>query len=183
MDTKLLWQRSKYWLLIAVVVVLAIYPLSFFQFIPKLDSVRGYLPYRFFVSDYIQEGQLPFWNPFQRLGYPGYSDLQSGCWYPILWLLMLLGQYDITSLILEVVLCFVISGWGMFTLSRWMHGCNRTATVLAISYALSGFMVGSTQLMVFLIGIAWLPWIVWAWLRILNGGGARYAALLSFFIM
>ena len=182
-DTGLLWKKSKHWLFIAAVLVLAIYPLSFFQFIPKWDSVRGYLPYRFFVSDYIMDGHLPFWNPFQRLGYPGYSDLQSGCWYPILWLLMLLGQYDITSLILEVVLCFVISGWGMFTLSRWMHGCNRTATVLAISYGLSGFMVGSTQLMVFLIGIAWLPWIVWAWLRILNGGGARYAALLSFFLV
>jgi len=179
----LLWKRNKYWLLIAVVVVLAIYPLSFFQFIPKWDSVRGYLPYRFFVSDYIIDGQLPFWNPFQRLGYPGYSDLQSGCWYPIMWLLMLFGQYDITSLIVEVVLCFVISGWGMFTLSRWMHGCNRTAAVLSISYALCGFMVGSTQLMVFLIGLAWLPWIVWAWLRVLQGGGARYAALLSFFLM
>ncbi len=179
----MLWNRSKYWLLIALVVVLAVYPLSFFQFIPKWDSVRGYLPYRFFVSDYILDGQLPFWNPFQRLGYPGYSDLQSGCWYPIMWLLMLFGQYDITSLILEVVLCFIISGWGMFTLSRWMHGCNRTAAVLSISYALCGFMVGSTQLMVFLIGLAWLPWIVWAWLRVLQGGGARYAAMLSFFLM
>ena len=178
-----LWNRSKYWLLIAAVVVVALYPLSFFQHIPKWDSVRGYLPYRFFISDYIQDGHLPLWNPFQRLGYPGYSDLQSGCWYPVVWLLNLLGQYDITSLNLEVVLTFLIAGWGMFTLSQFLHQCNRTAVILGISYSLSGCMVGSAQLMVFLIGMAWLPWILWSWLRVLRGEGARYSALLAFFLM
>lgn len=151
--------------------------------IPKWDSVRGYLPYRFFISDYVSDGHLPLWNPFQRLGYPGYSDLQSGCWYPVMWLLMLFGQYDITSLIAEVVITFLVAGWGMFQLSSWMHQCNRTAFLLAISYALSGFMVGSAQLLVFLIGMAWLPWIIWAFLRVLSGGGLRYSALLAFFLM
>lgn len=183
MNSLALWNRGKYWLFITVVIVVVLYPLSLFHHIPKWDSVRGYLPYRFFVSDYVNDGHLPLWNPFQRLGYPGYADLQSGCWYPIVWLLLLLGQYDITTLIVEVVLCFLIAGWGMFTLSSWMHKCNRTAVIVAISYALSGCMVGSAQLMVFLIGMAWLPWIVWAWLRMLQGGGVRYAALLSFFLM
>ncbi len=96
---------------------------------------------------------------------------------------MLFGQYDITSLIIEVVLCFLIAAWGMFTLSSWMHQCNRTAAVIALSYALSGCMVGSAQLMVFLIGMAWLPWILWAWLRLLKGDGIRNAALLSVFLM
>jgi hypothetical protein len=177
------WIKGKYWLLLAVILILALYPLSFFEHIPKWDSVRGYLPYRFFISDYLSDGHLPLWNPFQRLGYPGYSDLQSGCWYPVIWLLMLFGQYDITSLIIEVVLCFVIAAWGMFTLSNWMHRCNRTAVIIALSYALSGCMVGSAQLMVFLIGMAWLPWILWAWLRVLKADGLRYAALLAVFLM
>lgn len=178
-----LWNRGKYWLLIAGVIVVALYPLSFFMHIPKWDSVRGYLPYRFFVSDYLHDGHLPLWNPFQRLGYPGYSDLQSGCWYPVVWLLNLFGQYDITTLIVEAVFTFIIAGWGMFTLSRYVHRCNQTASILAISYALSGCMVGSAQLMVFLIGMAWLPWILWAWLHVLKGDGARYSALLAFFLM
>jgi len=175
--------KGKYWLLIAAVLVLALHPLSFFMHIPKWDSVRGYLPYRFFISDYINDGHLPLWNPFQRLGYPGYSDLQSGCWYPIVWLLMLFGQYDITSLIVEVVCTFLIAGWGMFTLSNYVHGHRQTSFLLAISYALSGCMVGSAQLMVFLIGMAWLPWILWGWLKVLKGDGIRYAALLAFFLM
>lgn len=169
--------------LISVVVMVSLYTLSFFQFIPKWDSVRGYLPYRFFISDYVSDGQLPLWNPFQRLGYPGYCDLQSGVWYPVLWLLMLFGQYDITSLIVEVVGCFLIAGWGMYTLSNWMVGCKRTAAILGISYALSGFMVGSAQLMVFLIGVAWLPWILWSLLRLLEDGSLRYALWLALFLM
>ena len=87
MNSLALWNRGKYWLFITVVIVVALYPLSLFQHIPKWDSVRGYLPYRFFVSDYVNDGHLPLWNPFQRLGYTGYADLQSGCWYPIVWLL------------------------------------------------------------------------------------------------
>lgn len=126
---------------------------------------------------------MPFWNPFQRLGYPGYCDLQSGAWYPLLWLILSLGQYDITSLIIEVVLCFLIAGWGMFTLSRCMIGCKKTASILAISYALSGFMVGSAQLMVFLIGVAWLPWILWSLLRLLETCSPRYAIWMAIFLM
>ncbi len=176
-------QQHKLWILLTLCIVIALYPLSFFQHIPKWDSVRGYLPYRFFISDYVSDGHLPLWNPFQRLGYPGYSDLQSGCWYPVVWLLMLFGQYDITSLIVEVVFTFLIAAWGMFRLSNYVFNCKRTSFLLALSYGLSGFMVGSAQLLVFLIGMAWLPWILWAWLCLLKGGGLRYTALLAFFLV
>ncbi|MFM9005245.1 MAG: hypothetical protein ACKOSR_07045, partial [Flavobacteriales bacterium] len=98
-------------------------------------------------------------------------------------ILNLFVQFDITSLNLEVVLTFLIAGWGMFTLSRYMHQCERTAAILGISYSLSGCMVGSAQLMVFLIGMAWLPWLLWSWLRVLKGDGIRYSALLAFFLM
>ncbi|MFN5620661.1 MAG: YfhO family protein [Flavobacteriales bacterium] len=178
-----LFERIQYPLIIALVVMCALYTLSFFQFIPKWDSVRGYLPYRHFISQYVHEGHMPLWNPFQRLGYPGYSDLQSGAWYPVMWLLLLLGEYDITSLIIEVVGCFLIAGWGMYVLSNHLHACKRTATLLGVSYALSGFMVGSTQLMVFLIGMAWLPWILWSLLKLLEDGHWRYGLLLAVFVM
>lgn len=126
---------------------------------------------------------MPFWNPFQRLGYPGYCDLQSGMWYPVLWFIQLFGTYDITSLIVESVSCFLIAGWGMFKLSKSLHRCERTASILAVSYALSGFMVGSAQLMVFLIGVAWTPWIFWSLLQWLREASMRHALWLAVFIM
>jgi|GEM_PF-905078 len=174
--------NSRYQLALVVFILLAIYPLSFFLFIPKWDSTIAYLPYRYFITDYLWNGHLPLWNPFQRMGYPGYADLQSGCWYPVVWVISLLGKYDITSLILEVIFTFVAAGLGMFKLSMQLHRCERTALLSGLAYALSGFMVGSTYLLVFLIGLAWLPWCIWSVSRWLNSGKWIHAYVAIFFI-
>ncbi len=128
--------------------------------------MSGYLPYRYFISDFLWNGHLPLWNPFQNLGYPGYSDLQSGCWYPVTWILMLFGKYNITSLNIELSLCFIIAGLGMYSFSNYFFKCQKTALILGLSYGLSGIMTGSTQLMVFLIGQAWLPWVLLSFFKL-----------------
>lgn len=148
--------------------------------IPKWDNIDGYLPYRYFISDYLWNGHLPLWNPFQRLGYPGYSDLQSGCWNPITWGLMFFGKYTIGSLVAELLLCYIIAGLGMYKLGNYLYHNPKTSFIIAICYSLSGFMVGSTQLMVFLIGVAWLPWCIFAFLKFLKTQQYKYALLTAF---
>jgi hypothetical protein len=175
-------ERYGYQGLLVLIIILAIYPLSFFQFIPKWDNIIGYLPYRYFIGDYLWHGHMPLWNPFQRFGYPGYSDLQSGCWYPVVWIILLFGKYTITSLIAELVLCFIIAGLGMYTLVNYLYHSPKTAFLIGLCYALSGFMVGSTQLMVFLIGAAWLPWCIWAFLVFLHTRSMRSAAVAAAFV-
>jgi hypothetical protein len=169
------------WLMV-LLILLAVFPVSLFQYIPKWDSVIGYLPYRYFVSDYAWNGHLPLWSPFQRLGYPGYSDLQSGCWYPVCWLIMLTGKYTITSLMVELLFTWVIAGLGMYRLIRLLAGCDRTAFLTGLSYALSGFMVGSAHLLVFLIGMAWLPWCILSAIRFFRSPGWRTALAPAFFL-
>jgi hypothetical protein len=178
----LLWQAIRSWLagnryplLLALLIVLAIYPFSFFLFIPKWDSIIGYLPYRYFIGEYVSHGHLPLWSPFQRLGYPGYSDLQSGASYPVVWILLLFGKYTITSLMVEVIFTFLIAGLGMYRLSLSFVQCPKTSLLVGLAYALSGFMTGSTQLLVFLIGVAWLPWCIWSFRRWLISGNASHA--------
>lgn len=176
------FSRNKYALILTALIVVVLYPLSFFMYMPKWDSVNGYLPYRYFISFYLENDQMPFWNPFQRMGYPGYADLQSGCWYPITRFLMLFGQYDVTSLNIELVSCFVIAGLGMYRLSLFLHESDKTAFLIGLSYALSGFMIGSTHLMVFLIGAAWLPWIIWSILSFFKTLKKKYAYLAAVFV-
>lgn len=166
--------EHKYSLFLILIILGVLYPLSLFMYIPKWDNINGYLPYRYFISDYIWNGHLPLWNPFQRFGYPGYADLQSGCWYPVVWVLMLFGKYDITSLILELLFTFLVAGLGMYKLSCYIHQCKKTAFILGLSYALSGFMVGSSQLMVFLIGVAWLPWCILVLLNFFETKNYKY---------
>ncbi|HRP60757.1 MAG TPA: hypothetical protein PK833_10830, partial [Vicingus sp.] len=133
----------QYSILLVFIILAVLYPFTLFQYIPKWDNIKGYLPYGYFISDYLWNGHLPFWNPFQLFGYPGYADLQSGCWYPLVWVLMLFGKYDSTSLMIELMSCFVIAGLGMYKLSNYIHQCKKTAFILGLSFALSGFMVGS----------------------------------------
>ncbi len=171
----------KYQIMLVLFILLVLYPLSLFIYVPKWDNINGYLPYRYFISDYLWNGHLPLWNPFQRFGYPGYADLQSGCWYPLVWILMLFGKYDITSLIIELLSCYIIAGLGMFKLSCFMHEDKKTAFILGLAYALSGFMMGSAQLMVFLVGVAWLPWCIWSILLFFKNYHVKYAFLTALF--
>lgn len=179
---KSFFEQHKYSLLLTLIILGVLYPLSLFIYIPKWDNINGYLPYRYFISDYLWNGHLPLWNPFQRFGYPGYADLQSGCWYPVVWFLMLFGKYDITSLIIELLLTYLIAGLGMYKLSSYIHECKKTAFILGLSYGLSGFMVGSSQLMVFLIGVAWLPWCILALLKFFNTLKYKYALASAVFV-
>ena len=172
----------QYSILLVFIILAVLYPFTLFQYIPKWDNINGYLPYRYFISDYLWNGHLPFWNPFQLFGYPGYADLQSGCWYPLVWVLMLFGKYDITSLMIELMSCFVIAGLGMYKLSNYIHQCKKTAFILGLSFALSGFMVGSAQLMVFLVGVAWLPWCIWALLKFFDSQKYKYMLLTAVFV-
>lgn len=179
---QLFFQQHKYSLLLTIIILGLLYPLSLFIYIPKWDNINGYLPYRYFISDYLWNGHLPLWNPFQRFGYPGYADLQSGCWYPVVWVLMLFGKYDITSLMIELLLTFLIAGLGMYKLSSYIHQCKKTAFILGLSYGLSGFMVGSSQLMVFLIGVAWLPWCILALLQFFKTLHYKYILAAAVFV-
>lgn len=175
-------KQHKYSLLLVLIILGVLYPISFFMYIPKWDNINGYLPYRFFISDYLWNGHLPLWNPFQRFGYPGYADLQGGCWYPVVWFLMLFGKYDITSLMIELLITFLVAGLGMYKLSCYIHQCKKTAFILGLSYALSGFMVGSSQLMVFLIGVAWLPWCILYLLKFFNTLNYKYVLATAVFV-
>lgn len=171
-----------YPLVLCLIVLAILYPFTAFMHMPKWDSMNGFLPYRYFISFYLENDQPPFWNPFQRLGYPGYSDLQSGCWYPVTRIIMLFGQYDVTGLIIELLSCYLIAALGLYRLSLYLHECRKTAFLLGLCYSLSGFMIGSTHLMVFLIGVAWLPWIIWAVLAFFDSYKTRYAIYAAAFI-
>lgn len=175
-------KHRKYGLLILFsVIILSIWPLSFFQFIPKWDNLDQYLPYRYLISTFWLNGDIPYWNPFQHLGETPYSDLQSGTWYPIVALLLFFGKYTITTLHLEIVTTFIIAGVGFFKLSIFFHKNWKIATILGLSYGLSGFMTGSAQLLTFLIGIAWLPWLVYAFAHLHNNITLKYILLASIF--
>lgn len=169
----------RYELWLVCIILLLFWPFTFHVYIPKWDSLDAYLPYRYNVSDAIRNGHFPLWTPFSYLGMATYSDMQSGAWTPFVWIVSLFGHYGIGALIVEVLLCYLVATLGMFRLTDYLIKNKDIAFIAAISYGLSGFMLNSCHLMVFLIGIAWLPWIVYFLLRLLSSPKLKYALLLA----
>ncbi len=158
---------NRYPIALTLLPLVVFWPLVTGTCIPKWDSLDGYLPYRYVVSDFLRHGELPFWHPFTHLGNPTYADLQSGAWSPFVWIASAFGDYGIGALTTELLLCFIIAGLGMYTLVNRLTQSPEIAFAAGATYALSGPMTGSAHLMVFLIGMAWLPLIVHYLLKLL----------------
>ena len=59
---------------------------------------------------------------------------------------------------------------------------EKTAAIIGLCFSLSGLMVGSAQLMVFLAGVAWLPWCLGALYQFSKNFKLKYAILSGLFI-
>ena len=170
-------------LLLSFIIVLSVWPFSFYIYPPKWDSIDCFLPFKYFWSNHVIEGHWPFWNPYQNLGYPAYSDLQSGLWSPISWLMVFLfGKYSAVSLSTEVTLYFLIAGLGVYKYSKIISENKSVRFFCGITFSLCGFMVGTTQIMVFIMGIAWLPWILYFTRRLYQTVKLKYILLLGLFV-
>jgi hypothetical protein len=150
----------RYQLLLLLACIIGYFEITFFIFSPKWDNINGFLPYRHIVGTWILGEHFPLWNPYQLLGSPMHSDPQSGAWYPIVWLLSLFKGYDLYSINIELSLHYFISGIGMFSLGRTLKLKDTTAFIMGLAYMFSGFMVGTSQIMVMIIAAAWFPFSI-----------------------
>ena len=153
-------QKYRYPLLLLLACIVGYFEITFFIFTPKWDNIDAFLPYRHIVGTWISNGHFPLWNPYQLLGYPIHSDPQSGAWYPIVWLLSLINEYDLYSINIELSLHYFIGGLGMFMLGRTLKIKDSIAFIMGLTYMFSGFMVGTSQIMVMIIAAAWLPFSI-----------------------
>lgn len=169
-------------LLAVIVVLLALWPLTTFLFPTKWDNLDCFLPYRHFVSFAFHNGEWPFWNPFQHLGYPAYSDMQNGMYNPVLQLLFLFGVYNPVSLNVELTVYYLFAVFGIYKFAG-LFVRTRSAKLLAIlSFTLSGFMMGTAQIMVFIAGAAFLPHILYHTRRLLVKPEMKQALYLALFL-
>ncbi len=168
-------------LLAVIMVLLALWPLTLFVFPTKWDNLDCFLPYRHFVSFAFHNEEWPFWNPFQHLGYPAYSDMQNGMYNPFVQLLFLFGVYDPVSLNIELCGYYLFAVFGIYKFSG-LYVRSKSAKLLAIlSFTLSGFMMGTAQIMVFIAGAAFLPHILYHVRKFLEKPETKQALYLALF--
>lgn len=162
------FKQYPYFGILILVAAIGYWPLFFYE--AKWDNIDQFFPFRFFIDYSFKEGQIPLWNPFLNLGYPQYADPQGGVWYPFTWLFSLVG-YSFFSFNIELWLHYVIAGWGMFILGRALGIEAWPSLALGLLYTFSGFMVGTAQILPFIIGATWLPYIMAAFLKLYRRPG------------
>jgi hypothetical protein len=148
----------------AILVVLAFYQITFFQFTLKWDVLDAVFPWKYLIADSLQNHILPLWNPYQHGGYPIHADPQSTAWYPITWFIGYFFHYSIYTLMVEWLLHIVIAAWGMYRLGITLKFSPLVAMIMGLSYSMSGFFVGNAQHINWLIAAAWIPFLIHAYL-------------------
>lgn len=155
------------YILLTVVVVLAYGQLSFFVFPTKWDNLSAFFAYKYTAVSWWNSGHIPFWDPYQNLGYPMHANPQGYVWYPISWLSKW-GGYTVYDLNLETVLHLLLATWGAYRVA-FHHTSSKVSSLLgALAYGLSGFAVGTSHMIGFTIGLAWLPWLYWCYVSFLK---------------
>jgi hypothetical protein len=150
------------------------------------DGILYDLPFHVVVARAIRTGQFPGWNPFEFAGAPLMATGQIAVFYPPNLLFLVMGAAEASSLL--IVLSFVVAGWGMFLFARRLTRDRVGALVAAISFSLSGFMVGQVGHPNLVAAVAFLPWTLLGFdlacerltvPRLILSGGAIALALLA----
>lgn len=174
--------ERKHWqsyLLIAIITLVTYWPLTFGIFSLKNDAFIYFLPWRYHISESIQHGFFPFWNPYLYTGLPLYSDMQSGTWNPVVLGISVFTRYNMQILQWELLLYLFVCGAGMFKLILEFNYSVKTALVAAIAYLCCGFITDSGAFIPWITCAAYLPFLFLYFHRILNRPTFGDAAKLS----
>src|SRR5690554_6016395 len=127
------------------------------------DMLAALLPLKSFLARAIAEGRWPLWNPDAALGKPFLADLLAGALYPGNLLLAVPPFWR--GLNLLFVAHYAFTALGAWLLLR-VWSLPRSAALLgAVVWTFGGTMVSLGNVLNQLLSAAWLPWILWAWLR------------------
>lgn len=177
--------RPKY-LLIVFAIALAIlgtyWPIATLSQSMKWDITDGYLPLRYFLSECLQNGELPLWQPYTSCGYPFHADPQSAAWYWPAWLFSSTLGYTMTAIEIEFILTVFAAAWGTFLLVKTLGTHPAIAVLVAIAYCCSGFFVGNAQHLTWTISGACVPWIFYSYHQIRKKETYGYSLLTALFL-
>ncbi len=110
------------------------------------------------MSESIQAGYVPTWNPYINFGIPQYGDMSGGYWSPVTWLVASTVGYNAYTLTIELLLYIIFGGLGMYKLcGHWIND-KRILIMAGMAYMCCGYNIGHLQHFNWISGAAFLPW-------------------------
>lgn len=127
------------------------------------DVPEQYWPDLVYLCESLHDGELPYWNPYDRAGYPYYADPQAAAYHPSSWAICALAGSSpaLGWASARVVLGFALAGiFGLLWLRRL--GASWSGAILgAVVIEAAPFMRHNWELN--LTGaMAYLPFVLWA---------------------
>ena len=147
----------------------------------KNDLITQNLPTRYFVSESLYSGYLPWWNPFINFGVPQYGDMNHGFWNPVQWLIAKTSGYSVLSITLEELLYILLGGWGTFLLLIKLSVNKEAALISGMAYMGGGFIVGHLQHFCWITGAAFFPYVLLYFLKSIDNPTIKNLASGSIF--
>ena len=132
----------------------------------------------------LTHGALPLWNRCQRLGEPLHAGAQGGMFYLPYTLCYLLvhglglGDGALTACI--VILHMGLGALGWYLLMSALGVRPILAAVTAIGAMCGGFLTAVSSVWIFMMAVgAWLPWLAWAAIRVVEKAGRGWNSFLT----
>jgi hypothetical protein len=148
------------------------------------DFLYAWYPYRQFAAVSLANGELPLWNPYTFNGMPFLADIQMQVFYlPITALTLFVrdGHLGVYWIELMNILHYPVAGAGMYFLARSFRTGRLPSLFAGVTFMLSGFMVTHAIHQVVITLVAWYPWILLLFRRVIAESSWRWvfgAALL-----
>jgi hypothetical protein len=163
---------------LALEVVILFYPAVAGQGVFFQRDIHAYwYPHMAVARRALAEGALPSWNPYVAFGRPLLADPSVSLFYPPTWVNLVVSP-SIYYTIFVVVHAWA-AGFGAYRLAR-AHGVSPAGAAMAgASWAASGPLLSAANLFHHFASAAWMPWVLHAVTRLLNGPSPAHALVLG----
>ncbi len=144
-------------------------------FAPVLFSSKSYFsgeiltqfyPWKHFLKSALETGKIPFWNPFVFSGVPFLADLQKGSFYPPS-VVFLIADFA-SAFKIFIVSHFIFMGAAFYLLMRRMAFSKTAALAGALIFLFNSFTLTRLSLPQSLASFAYIPAILWLFMRFLD---------------
>jgi hypothetical protein len=165
---------------ITITGILAFAPVSFMLRALKNDIISIEYPINYFISQCIHNGEMPYWFNTWGMGFPLESNLTWGIYSTPQMLFSSIFNYNIYVLHIEFIFYILLAGWSMYyLLQKYFLKDEKIGQLLACCYMLSGFIIGSSQWLLYITAASFLPILLSCLMQLLQVPSKKNVLLLA----
>jgi len=147
------------------------------------DLLNFLYPVYSLLSENLQDGRIPFWDPHLYSGSPFMADMQSGVFYPPNVIVLYLARpFTYGTMEMLAALHYFLAGAFMYVYLRGLRLARVPSLGGGVVFAFGGFMVAHLGHLNMLAAASWLPLVLFFWHRAVTrpslpaaaGAGAVY---------